>query len=37
RVWARKVFFFSIITITALSVMMALDGQPHAMTALIAV
>lgn len=27
RVWARQVFFFSIITITALSVMMALDFQ----------
>lgn len=28
RIWARKVFFFSIITITALSVMMAVDFQP---------
>jgi protoheme IX farnesyltransferase len=27
RVWARQVFFFSIITVTALSVMMAVDGQ----------
>lgn len=31
RAWARQVFFFSIITITSLSVMMAVDGQtpPH--------
>lgn len=36
RVWARKVFFFSIITITALSVMMAVDFQttPHTLLAL---
>jgi protoheme IX farnesyltransferase len=27
RVWARQVFFFSTITISALSVMMAVDGQ----------
>jgi protoheme IX farnesyltransferase len=27
RLWARKVFFFSIVTITALSVMMAVDFQ----------
>ncbi|RQO66718.1 protoheme IX farnesyltransferase [Aquitalea sp. FJL05] len=27
RIWARQVFFFSIITVTALSVMMAVDGQ----------
>jgi len=32
RVWARQVFFFSIITVTALSVMMAVDGQVPAHT-----
>jgi protoheme IX farnesyltransferase len=30
RAWARQVFFFSIITITALSVMMAVDFQSPA-------
>ncbi|OHX17471.1 protoheme IX farnesyltransferase [Chromobacterium amazonense] len=30
RAWARQVFFFSIITITALSVMMAVDGKTPA-------
>lgn len=36
RVWARQVFFFSIVTITALSVMMALDGQTPVHQALLA-
>lgn len=36
RVWARQVFFFSIVTITALSVMMAFDFQAPVQAALIA-
>lgn len=36
RVWARRVFFFSIITITALSVMMALDFRAPVQPALVA-
>lgn len=31
-VWARKLFFFSIIAITALSLMMSVDGLPHEVT-----
>lgn len=31
-VWARKLFFFSIIAITALSLMMSVDGLPHGVT-----
>ncbi|MFP8966213.1 heme o synthase [Pokkaliibacter sp. CJK22405] len=36
RVWARKVFVLSIVTITALSVMMAIDFEPSAPVATLA-